>query len=243
MVRSYHIFGFEFSTYWTMFFLGLAGIAILTIIRRKRYRLSIPGCIAFTFFMPVLGLTGAKILYVLENLKMVKMIGLKIGGLSFFGSVWLILLLMPVLGLLLKMRPLESLDCAAPGMAIMIGFLRVGCFFNGCCGGRTVRTVNGSFTYPTQMIESIGDFLILFLLLLWEGKDNHEGKLYPGFLILYGVLRFVVEFMRDTPKGIWGFANGNWYSLVSILIGIILLICESVNKALTKGKISLKGAR
>ena len=202
-----------------MFGVGLIGIAVLTILRRKRYRLSIPACLIFTVYMPVLGLLGAKVLYTLENLEMVKLVGITVGGLSFFGSVWLILLLMPILGLTLKLRPLESLDAAAPGVAVMIGFLRVGCFFNGCCGGITVRRSSGSFTYPTQMIESIGDFIILFLLLEWEKKDGHEGKLYPGFLVLYGVLRFIVEFMRNTPKGSLGLSNGHWYSAASVILG------------------------
>ncbi len=219
MVPTIHLFGLTISTYWSMFGVGLIGIAVLTILRRKRYRLSIPACLIFTVYMPVLGLLGAKVLYTLENLEMVKLVGITVGGLSFFGSVWLILLLMPILGLTLKLRPLESLDAAAPGVAVMIGFLRVGCFFNGCCGGRTIRTATGSFTYPTQMIESIGDFIILYLLLEWEQKKGHEGKLYPGFLVLYGVLRFIVEFMRDTPKGPSGLSNGHWYSVASVILG------------------------
>ena len=229
MIKSFQLFGLTVSTYWMMFVFGLIGIAVLTIVRRKRYRLNVPKCLIFTVMMAVLGLLGAKILYVLENIEMVKLVGLKIGGLSFYGSVWLIMLLMPAAGLLLKLRPLESLDAAAPGVAIMIGFMRVGCFFNGCCGGRTIRTVTGSFTYPTQMIESIGDFIILFLLLVWEKREDHEGKLYPGFLALYGTLRFIVEFMRDTPKGLWGFSNGNWYSLASFVIGITYLIYRWVS--------------
>lgn len=219
MIPQIHLLGLTISTYWTMFFVGLIGIGVLTLLRRRRYRLSVPAGLIFTLYMPVLGLLGAKLLYVLENLDMVRLVGLKLGGLSFFGSVWLILLLMPVLGLSLKLRPGESLDAAAPGVAVMIGFLRVGCFFNGCCGGVTVRRASSSFTYPTQMIESIGDFLILFLLLEWEKRDGHEGKLYPGFLVLYGVLRFTVEFMRNTPKGNLGLSNGHWYSIASMILG------------------------
>lgn len=228
MLRNYQLFGLTISTYWTMFFVGLIGIAVLTILRRKRYRLSIGTSLVFTIFMPILGLAGAKILYVLENIKMVKLVGMTVGGLSFYGSVWLIMLLMPVLGLILKLKPFESLDAAAPGVAVMIGFLRVGCYFNGCCGGRTVRTATSSFTYPTQMIESIGDFIILFVLLTLEKKENNKGNLYPWFLVLYGVLRFVVEFMRDTPKGVFGFSNGNWYSLASITIGGGFLIYRAI---------------
>lgn len=234
MLPKFQVFGLSISTYWTMFVVGLVGIAVLTILRRKMYRLSVPLCFVFTIFMAFLGLLGAKILYVIENLKMVKLIGFTIGGLSFYGSVWLILLLMPVLGLILRLKPLESLDAAAPGVAVMIGFLRVGCYFNGCCGGRTVRTATSSFTYPTQMIESVGDFIILFVLLILEKKGNNKGNLYPWFLIFYGVLRFIVEFMRDTPKGVFGFSNGNWYSLASILIGVGLIVFNTVRNHLNK---------
>ena len=219
MFKSYRLFGTDISTYWTMFFVGLVGMIVLLILRRKRYRFSILGAVLFNLLLAVFGIAGAKLLYILENLDMVKLTGLTLGGLSFYGSVWLILLLIPLAGLAFKLKPLDSLDAAAIGVTIMIAFLRVGCYFNGCCGGITVRTATGSFTYPTQMIESIGDFIILFLLLEWEKKNNCDGKLYPGCLVMYGILRFIVEFMRDTPKGILGLSNAHGYSLASIVIG------------------------
>lgn len=213
-----------------MFVIGFIAMTVLLVLRRKRFGTTIPRSIIFSVLMAVFGVLGAKILYLLENIELVKLLGVTIGGLSFYGSVWLIMLFIPLAGLLLKLRPLKSLDFAAPGVAIMIGFMRVGCFFNGCCGGITVRSATGSFTWPAQAIESAGDFIILFILLEWERKKDPKGKLYPVFLVMYGVLRFFVEFIRNTEKGALGLSNGQWYSLASIIIGGGYLIYRLINK-------------
>ena len=45
-----------------------------------------------------------------------------------------------------------------------------------------------------------------------------EGKLYAVFLAGYGILRFFVEFLRDTPKGLLGLGDGQWLAILAVLI-------------------------
>ena len=114
------------STYWTMYVLGGLSMGYLLVRHRDRYSLSVPKALLFTLLLALCGLTGAKLLCFLEN-------GFVWGGVSFFGSVFLIPPLMGLLGLLFGLRPGQSLDACAPCVAVMIAFMRFGCFLNGCC--------------------------------------------------------------------------------------------------------------
>jgi len=56
--------------------------------------------------------------------------------------------------------------------------------------------------YPTQPIEALGCLLIF--LLLWFVLRAHRrfrGQILVAFVILYSLLRTVLEFWRDDPRG------------------------------------------
>lgn len=223
----------RFPVYWMMFLVGAVGILVLTLKRRDRYHLSVIGSILFTVLTVVLGLTGAKLLYIFENWKSTLRDGITLSGVSFFGSVYLIPLLMAPLGLLFRLKPKKSLDAVAPAIAVMIGCIRVGCFFNGCCGGWTTRS---GFTWPTQAMESICDFMLLFFLLQMEKKEKYEGWLYPVLMTAYSVYRFLIEFLRDTPRGAIGLSNGHFFAIAGMLIGgAWLLILKRGRNRTAKG--------
>ena len=217
------------STYWMMFVIGLLGMGALTVCHRGWYGLTAGKAVVFTLLLAVCGLLGTKALYVLENWRETLENGLTLGGQSFFGAVFLIPPLMGLAGLLLGLKPGRSLDACAPSVAVMIACMRVGCFFNGCCGGWEASFGEVRFRWPTQAMESTGDFLILGLLLQMEGRDAHPGRRYAVFMAAYGVLRFFVEFLRDTPKDWLGLGHGQWFALLSILIGGAMLLLEKRN--------------
>ena len=207
------------STYWTMYVLGGLSMGCLLTRHRDRYSLSVPKALLFTLLLALCGLTGAKLLCFLEN-------GFVWGGVSFFGSVFLIPPLMGLLGLLFGLRPGQSLDACAPCVAVMIAFMRFGCFLNGCCGGWEMVLGDFRFFWPTQAMESVGDFCILALLLRMEVQNAHPGNRYAVFMTAYGILRFFVEFLRDTPKEWLGLGHGQWFAVISCLIGGALLLRE-----------------
>ncbi len=187
---------------------------VLTIMRRKKYGFNIFSAVLFTLVLLILGIGGAKLLYILEHPG--EPISKNPGGVSFFGSVYLIPLLMPLFGFIFKLRPKSSHDASAPCVAAMIGCIRVGCFLNGCCGGWTTPW---GFTWPTQTVESICDFMLMFFLLQIEKKEKYKGWLYPLFLSIYSSYRFVIEFFRNTAKNSIGLSNGHIFALIGILTG------------------------
>lgn len=200
---------------------GAAGVFLCLLRRRSRFELRIWQCLAFTLLAVVIAFVGAKLLYNLENWGNGWSSLFYVGGLSLFGSVFLIPVLIPLAGKLLGLRPGQALDICGPCAAVMLGFVRAGCHFSGCCGGWWFRLGARSYRWPTQVMESIGAFAILGLLLQLEEEGKHQGKLYPLFMMLYGGLRFAVEFFRDTDKPWLGLGHGQWFGLTAILIGIL----------------------
>lgn len=189
---------------------------VLMIVRRKRYSLSVVKCILYTLLLLITGIAGAKLLFFFES-------GLKsFSGMSFFGAVYLVLLLMPLVGFAFKLKPADSLDACAPCVAAIVGFQRFGCFCAGCCGGISIGA--SGMVWPTQLMEGFGDMAILCFLLTMEGKKLNRGRGYPSFLIIYGMMRFVIEFVRDTSKDWLGLSHGQWFSIAGIGIALLMII-------------------
>lgn len=211
MISAIKIGSFEIPVYWLMLTLGTLGMMLCAVNRRERFALKNWQCILFSLLLTVVGVTGAMLLYFLETGTF--------GGVSFYGSVFLIPLLMPLVGLLFRLRPGQTMDLCGPCVAIMIGCMRFGCFLTGCCGGWTVCFGNYCFAWPTQMMDSIGDFAILTVLLQMEGKPLQNGRLYPMFMMLYSAMRFFLEFLRDTPKNWLSMSNGQWFAVVAMAVG------------------------
>ena len=204
-----------------MMAVGAAGVFLCLLYRRKRFGLRAWQCLAFSLLAVAIAFLGAKILHALENWERILQDGFSWGGVSLFGSVFLIPLLTPLVGRLFGLRPSQSTDICGPCAAVMLGFVRAGCHFGGCCGGWLMQLGKHSFHWPTQIVESVGAFAILGLLLQLEEDGTHVGKLYPLFMIAYGGLRFVVEFFRDTAKPWLYLGHGQWFALAAILIGIL----------------------
>lgn len=219
MLPVLRLMGREISTYWLMFAVGVVMMAVLAVSRRARYKLKIWQALLFTLFLTVCGLAGTKILYILESWPDFLEKGLTLGGLSFFGAVYLIPLLMWLPGRLFSMNYGQSLDCCAPCLAVMVAFMRIGCFLNGCCGGWEVTLGGLRFAWPTQIMEGIGDFIILSVLLQMEEERRYPGKRYGAFLVGYGILRFFLEFLRDTQKDWLHMSHGQWFALAAVLLG------------------------
>ncbi len=107
--------------------------------------------------------------------------------------------------LYLKIRKLsigkfaDIIGCVLP-LGTSIG--RIGCFFAGCCYGKTTDSLIGvkfprlsGYRYPTQLFYVFGSLLI-FLFLNYFYKRKYQGEIFILFLILFSLLNFIVEFFR-----------------------------------------------
>ena len=181
---------------------------------------------------------GARGLYVLLDLPVflndpAKIFRVWEGGLVFYGG--LILAAGAGFGYMRWYRlPLWKMaDLFAPAIALGLFFARIGCFMAGCCYGKETSLPWGvTFTdpqslarlhaslHPTQLYEA-GAGLALFLFLIrMEKKQSFDGQIFWLFLLLYSILRFLIEFLRDDPRG---FPVWTWLS-TSQTVGVFLAI-------------------
>ena len=114
------------------------------------------------------------------------------------------------------MPALRTIDGFAPGLAFGHVLGRFGCFAAGCCYGKPTDHFWGVvFTNPlanswagtplnerlepTQLIEAAAEFFN-FVLLMWLFKrKKFDGQVFASFMILYGIERYFIEFLRGDP--------------------------------------------
>jgi phosphatidylglycerol:prolipoprotein diacylglycerol transferase len=171
------------------------------------------------------------------------------------GGVWYGGLLGAVLASYLLMKRYQlpwwkTADAFAPGIAIGNFFGRQGCFAAGCCWGKPTNLPWGvKFTelgheitgvptdthlHPTQLYESFA-MLLVFLFLLWLHKRKRfSGQVILAYALLYSIIRFAIEFVRDDPRGdVFGLTTLTGLStsqLISLVIGITALIVLIVRR-------------
>jgi phosphatidylglycerol---prolipoprotein diacylglyceryl transferase len=134
----------------------------------------------------------------------------------------------------------KTADACAPGIAIGNFFGRQGCFAAGCCWGKPTTLPWGvkftelgheitgvpadAYLHPTQLYESFA-MLIVFLFLLWLHKHKKfSGQVILAYALLYSIVRFLIEFVRDDPRGdIGGLTSITGLStsqMISLIVGV-----------------------
>ena len=85
--------------------------------------------------------------------------------------------------------------------------------------------------HPTQLYESFA-MLLVFLFLLWLHKRKRfSGQVVLFYALLYSIIRFSIEFVRDDPRGdilglttLTGLSTSQMISLVVGIGALVLLI-------------------
>ena len=120
---------------------------------------------------------------------------------------------------------------------------RIGNFFNKELIGRQTDFLLGMnfskncqknpLNHPSQLYEAVGEGLIIFTI-LWLIRNHPPFKkhLFAIFLILYGIIRFIIEFFRQPEITFNWLTMGQLLCFAMVIIGVILII--AINKRLSK---------
>ncbi len=193
----------------------------LSVKRAKAYDITLMKAIPITMLLILYGCAGARLLNILENPGEAAN-----GGMSVFGSIFLVPIAMAITALIFRIKIGKCIDFVAMYVPLIIAFMRVGCMVSGCCGGIVVTIGTLEFVPPVQLIECLFD-LCIFGILFWQEKKNQiiaQGEQYPKFLIMYSVIRFILEIFRDTQKNILGLSSGQWFSIIALIIGTVVFV-------------------
>jgi len=105
---------------------------------------------------------------------------------------------------------------------------RIGCWYNGCCGGIETGAilavdVSGTMRHPTQVYHFLAAVLVLAALLLIKPYLQDKGHLFRYYLVLWGLSRFTIEFFRMQDQLYCGLSLTQWLSLELTAAGGIMI--------------------
>ena len=161
------------------------------------------------------GIFGARLLYVLTNLKYyishpLEIINLTKGGLVWYGAFLFGILVGIIFVKRNKINFWKGADLLAPYIALAQAIGRIGCFLNGCCYGGEVPSSfifsvvfpgESVFRHPTQIYSSFILLLLFIILRAWQKIRRFNGEVFLGYILLYSITRFGLEFLRgDNPR-------------------------------------------
>jgi len=108
----------------------------------------------------------------------------------------------------IKKYPLWKIaDIIAPSIALGHAVGRIGCLMTGCCYGRPTNLpwaihfpaghwTQGQGVHPTQIYEALLNFALCGTLLWLYRRKRFDGQIFASYLVIYAVLRTVVEMFR-----------------------------------------------
>jgi phosphatidylglycerol:prolipoprotein diacylglycerol transferase len=91
---------------------------------------------------------------------------------------------------------------------------------------------DNTLCHPTPIYEFIVAVLIFYFLWKKRTAFKENGKLFFLYLILTGIARLLVEFIRLNPRILFGLSEAQTIALVIIVIGTILFFKKSYKKLL-----------
>ena len=158
------------------------------------------------------------------------------GGMSFHGGLIGVIIAGWLYGRRINKTPFEVGDFLVPVVPVGLFTGRIGNFINAELWGKPTDVFWGMVfpnagdlpRHPSQLYEAFLEGLCLFVILWWFSSRPRPVMSVSGlFLLLYGLFRFSVEFVRepDAHLGYLGFGwltMGQVLSLPMILAGAVL---------------------
>lgn len=126
-------------------------------------------------------------------------------------------------------------DIAAPALALGLAIGRIGCQLAGDGDYGVPTTLPWAMSYPegvvpttelvhpTPVYEMLGCFAIFAYLWRRRHQPHAPGSQLAIYLIGSGILRFLIEFVRRNPDWLFGLTTAQWFSVASVIGGILLL--------------------
>lgn len=234
----FNLFGVNVYGYGTMIAIGICSAVILLGYRAKQRGYDEDNIFNMSILAIILGVIGGKILfiiteitYIIKDPSILKDVG---NGFVIYGAVMGGAVGVYIYSKKKKWNILKIFDMVIPTVALAQGFGRIGCFLAGCCYGRETNLLIGVnfknslyappnvLRHPTQIYSSCFDFLLALFLICYDRKNHKEGQTFALYMIIYSIGRFIIEFLRDDPRGTVGvLSTSQFISIFTFIVGII----------------------
>ena len=246
MYPFFNFFGKNIAAYSIMALLGAAAVIVYTYFRLRKKQIDSIDVLYYLTYSFGFMVLGAMLLYqIVEFKNLIKILPYLFkdfqffmdnfrNGLVFYGGLYGALIGGIVYSKLNKKDSRELFMCLTPAIPLFHIFGRVGCFLSGCCHGVESETLgvlhpDGNYYVPIQIIEAFGDLIIFIILCLFQKKEEKYYRPIGLYLVMYGVMRFVLEFFRgDEVRGFFGiFSTSQWISIVTVPLGLYCLLAPT----------------
>jgi phosphatidylglycerol---prolipoprotein diacylglyceryl transferase len=240
-----HVWHLSIPTFGLM--LWVASVAAAFIVERNFRRWQIDAdAVGMVAVAVVAGIVGAKLWHVIDSPWEFREIGWRVlwdsAGFAWFGGLVFGISALVIQGWRSKIGAVRILDLAAPAAAFGYGLGRIGCFLSGdgCYGIETNLPWGMSFphgvdptlarVHPTPLYELAAGLLIGWWLWRRGAKARPTGEILGEYLLLAGIARFLVEFIRRNPKILWGLSNAQIAAAGSAIVGAGLILWLSTRR-------------
>jgi phosphatidylglycerol---prolipoprotein diacylglyceryl transferase len=201
----------------------------------------------------VAGIAGAKLYHALQTPETFTSELFSRYGFAWFGGFLGGFIALVIMARRLKIPLLLFLDICSAAACVGYAIGRIGCFLSGDgdYGKPTNLRWPWAMAFPQGVVPTtetcvqwgwpadcrvyvtpLYEFFIWLAIagLLWHlgtkslRSPRPAGEIFCWYLILTGVARFLIEFIRINPRSFLGMSNAQAASLVSILVGVVLLV-------------------
>ncbi|MBS1106129.1 MAG: diacylglyceryl transferase [Deltaproteobacteria bacterium] len=229
----FEIFGFPISTFGVMLALAFLAGTWLTALRMREIGLDPDQATTMLIYAMVGGIGGAKLYFAVdvslrEGIPFTQLLFAR-EGITFYGGLIGAITLV-ILGTRIHSIPIGPFfNCVCLAGAIGQALGRVGCFLVGDDYG---RPTDGPFgiafpqgapptldtVHPTQLYESA--WLFAVTAFLWARRDQSP-RLWAEYLMLAGIGRFAVEFLRVNPRVVLGMSEAQIIAVAMFTVGAL----------------------
>src|SRR6266851_9590883 len=241
MKPEIQVLGISIKTFGVMFALGFLACGALVARRLRELGRPVDWAYEIVFAALIGGVVGARGYYLIERYDQVKndLLGNIFSG---SGLVWYGGAIGGAIGVIAWMRwrrtlNLRTLDMCATALALGYAIGRIGCQVSGDgdYGIRSslpwamgyphgeVPTPPGVTVQPTPIYETLAMGLVA--LWLWRARDRYRpGILFAFYLVLAGLERLLVEFVRRNEEVFLGLTAAQLESAVLLIAGVLWLV-------------------
>lgn len=225
---------FEIRYYGLVYALGFLLVYFILNFNREKFKLDREDIEKYLFHLILGAVIGARSFHVLfsdfnfYSNNLIEILKFWRGGMAFHGGLIGVVLVSYIFCRKKEINFLKLADLIVIPTVFILALGRVANFINGELWG-TVTNVswcvnfNNLCRHPTQIYEALSRFFIFGVLLLLNTKKWKRGFLFWIFILLMGVGRFSISFLRVDDK-VLSLSMGQYFSLIMIVISGYVLI-------------------
>ena len=171
------------------------------------------------FYLLIAAIVGSRLFYIVANPGIffqdpLEILRIQNGGLVFYGGFVAVLITGLIYMKSTAMPLWKTADILAPSITIGQFLGMLGCFFAGCCYGRTSDfpwavtfmhpeslAPTGIPLHPVQLYFSLNYLIIYGVLVFVRRHQKFDGQLFWVYVLLYGLTYAIIETFRGDTQG------------------------------------------